>query len=101
MVFFLFIPRLKHLVFLATLKSCDTMKQSVNDNIYAPHGEGRTFVKELTVTTCVIHRYSNELNTLIADRVKFKPTKVNSYALNSRADIVSHTGLGGMSSAWR
>ena len=38
--------------------------------------------------------YSNELSTSVADSVKCKQTKVDTYALNSRADVDLHTGSG-------
>ena len=37
---------------------------------------------------------SNELSTSVADSVKCEQTKVDTYAINSRADVESHFGLG-------
>ena len=53
-----------------------------------------TLVKELTAATHVMQSTSNKLSTSVANSVKCKQTKVDTYVQNSLADIESHIGLG-------
>ena len=66
---------LKRPLCLATLKSCDTTKQSVDDTIYAPPRGLSTLAKELTAANRVMQSFSNELRTLMSDKSKSKQTK--------------------------
>ena len=58
-------------------------------------------MKELTVATRLMQSASNELSTSLADCVKCEQMKVDTYAVNSQADVESHTVKQGKSSAWR
>ena len=50
------------------------------------------------VCVCVIQSSSNELSTPVSDSVKCLRTKVNTFALNSRADFKVAARLSGMQS---
>ena len=54
---------------LATLRSSDRTKQSVDDNIYAPPWVLNTLVKELSAAARIMQSSSKELSSLVADRV--------------------------------
>ena len=49
--------------------------------------------KELMVTTHVMQSSLNELSTLVADSVKCKQMKVDTYVLNSQTNVELYDGL--------
>ena len=48
--------------------------------------------KELTVATRVMQSFLKKLSTSVADNVKYKQMKVDTYTQNPRADFDLHTG---------
>ena len=72
-----FDPSFKCPMYLATLKSCDTMKQSVYEWQYirSPSQGLSSLGKELTAATCIMQSSSNELSTLVSSKAKCKQTK--------------------------
>ena len=65
----MFDPSFKRPTCLDTLKSCDTTKVCLDDDIYA-HPQGLSILaEEYTAATRIIQRSSNELSTLVSGKV--------------------------------
>ena len=64
-----FDPSFKRPTCLTTLKSFDTTKLSLDDNIYAPPWGLSTLAKEFSTAACMIKSSSKELSTLVSGKV--------------------------------